>query len=179
VGVDTTYEIIYTSNQSKDAIQAIRQDACGFILKPMNVSDIIVSVESAMRKLSDRIQQRLLGSSPAQEVVALPHKKLMGIPTLDGIDFLYTHEIVRCEGLQKCTRIISTRKVNMISAYNIGEFRRMLEQHGFFSCHKSHLINLMHVKKFSREGYLFLIDNVAVPLARRKRFEFLDHLNHI
>lgn len=172
------FEIIYTSNKTEDAISAIQQDACGFILKPLNVNDIVASVGSAIRKFTQRTFYRTAIASP-QETPGLPHTKLFGVPTLEGIDFLYVHEIVRCEGLQKCTRVVSTRKVNMISSYNIGEFRKLLEPYGFFACHKSHLINLMHVKKFTREGFIYLIDNIAIPLARRKRLEFLDQIKHL
>ena len=172
------YEIIYTSDKSEDAISAIRQDACGFILKPLKVNDIVVSVASAIRKFTQRALYKM-AIIPLQETQLLPHTRLFGIPTLEGIDFLYAQEIVRCEGLQKCTRVVSTRKVNMISSYNIGEFRKLLEPHGFFTCHKSHLINLMHVKKFTREGFIYLIDNIAIPLARRKRLEFLDQIKHL
>lgn len=173
------FEIILISERSEDAINAIRQDACGFLLKPLNVSDIVVSVGSAVRKFSERVSSRAMDGTLTCDSVSLPHTRLIGIPTMEGIDFLYAYEIVRCEGLQKSTRIVSTRKNNMISAYNIGEFRKLLEEFGFFSCHKSHLINLMHVKKYTREGFVYLSDNTAIPLARRKRLEFLDQLRHL
>lgn len=172
------FEIILLSDRSEDAISAIRQDACGFLLKPLNVSDIVVSVGSAVRKFSDRVSSRATDGTLSHADV-LPHTKLIGIPTMEGIDFLYASEIVRCEGLQKATRIVSTRKNNMISAYNIGEFKKLLEPFGFFSCHKSHLINLMHVKRYTREGLVYLSDNIAIPLARRRRLEFLDQLRHL
>lgn len=173
------YEIVYTSDRSEDAISAIRQDACGFILKPLNANEVEASVGSAIRKFAQHAFYRTSNIATNSGTSFLPHTKLFGIPTLEGIDFLYVHEIVRCEGLQKCTRVVSTRKANMISSYNIGEFRKLLETYGFFACHKSHLINLMHVKKFTREGFIYLIDNVAIPLARRKRLEFLDQLKHL
>jgi two-component system LytT family response regulator len=174
-----SYEIIYTSDRSEDAISAIRQDACGFLLKPLNVNDIVVSVGSAIRKLSEKTSARATDHVLVQGDSILPHTKLIGIPTMEGIDFLYAHEIIRCEGLQKCTRVVSVRRNNMISAYNIGEFRKLLESSGFFSCHKSHLINLMHVKKFTRDGFIYLTDNSAVPLARRKKLDFLGLLKHL
>lgn len=173
------YEIIHISDRSEDAINAIRQDACGFILKPMNVSDIVISVGSAIRKFSERASFRASDGAIAHDNVSLPHTRLIGIPSMEGVDFLHVHEIIRCEGLQKCTRIVSTRKNNMISAYNIGEFRKLLDEYGFFPCHKSHLINLMHVKKITREGFVFLTDNTPIPLARRKRLEFLNQLKHL
>ncbi len=170
------YEIIYISDRSEDAISAIRQNACGFLLKPLKLSDVIVSVGSAIRKLTERSSNREI---IPHDTNLLPHTKLIGVPTMEGIDFLYVHEIVRCEGLLKSTRIVSTRKNNLISAYNIGEFRKLLEEYGFFSCHKSHLINLMHIKKYTREGFIYLSDNTAIPLARRKRQEFLHLLKHL
>ncbi len=172
-------EFVCLSNHTEDAISAIRQDACGFILKPINVHDVVISVGSAIRKLAERPLFKQDSLSFASEMSILPHTKLIGIPTMEGIEFFYAHEIIRCEGLQKCTRIVSTRKNNMVSAYNIGEFRKLLESYGFFSCHKSHLINLMHVNKYTREGFVFLTDNAAVPLARRKRTEFLQNLKHL
>jgi two-component system, LytTR family, response regulator len=173
------YEVIYISDRSEDAISAIREDACGFILKPLNVANIIVSVGSAIRRFSEKTARRTKDSVISLDNGFLPHTKLIGIPTMEGIDFLHAHEIVRCEGLQKSTRIVSTRKSNMISAYNIGEFKKLLEEYGFFACHKSHLINLMHVKKYTREGFVYLSDNTAIPLARRKRLEFLHQLKHL
>ena len=175
----SNFEIILISERSEDAISAIRQDACGFLLKPLNVSDIVASVGSEVRKFSERVFSRATDGALTHDRVPLPHTKLIGIPTMQGIDFLYAYEIVRCEGLQKSTRIVSTRKNNMISAYNIGEFKKLLEEFGFFSCHKSHLINLMHVKKYTREGFVYLSDNTAIPLARRRRLEFLDQLRHL
>jgi two-component system LytT family response regulator len=173
------FGVVCVSEQIEDAIPAIRQNACGFILKPLNVSDVVISVGSAIRNFSERCDFSDVKMEMSPDSPSLPHTKLVGIPTMDGIEFLCADEIVRCEGLQKCTRIVSMRRDNLISAYNIGEFKKLLGEYGFFPCHKSHLINLMYVKKLTREGFIFLGDNDAVPLARRKRIEFLQHLRHL
>jgi two-component system LytT family response regulator len=170
------FETVYISSHTEDAIWALRQNACGFILKPLNVGDIVSSVASVISKLSEKAARQVNSVSRDN---SLPHTQLIGIPTMEGIEFLSVQEIIRFEGLQKCTRTISTRKKDLISSYNIGEFRKMLEEYGFYACHKSHLINLMHVRKITKEGFVFLIDNVGVPLARRKRLEFLQLLKHL
>lgn len=175
---NTHFEMVHMSDRYEDAIRAIQEDACGFILKPLVVANVIAAVGSALKKFVRRSASRII-HEPISNDGALPHTKLIGIPTIEGIDFLHVHEIVRCEGLQKCTCIVSTRKRNLVSSYNIGEFRKLLELYGFFPCHKSHLINLMHVRKFTREGFVYLTDNAAVPLARRKRLEFLQLLKHL
>ncbi len=81
----------------------------------------------------------------------LPHTKLVGIPTIECMEFVDTEKIIRCEGLQKCTLIVTTEKSDIISSYNLGKFVDLLEENGFFYCHRSHLINLKFVKKYTRE----------------------------
>jgi len=110
----------------------------------------------------------------------LPHTKLIGIPTIEGLEFIDTEKIIRCEGLQKCTLIVTTEKTDIISSYNIGKFVDLLEENGFFPCHRSHLINLKYVKKYTREGYIFFSANSKpVPLARRKKDAFLSEMRHL
>lgn len=167
--------IIAMSEDAKDAVQALRNNRCGFILKPLNYNDVTIAVHCAINKLLKARKEQL-----AKDNFSLPHNKLVGIPTMEGIEFISTDEIIRCEGLQKCTRIVTTEKSDVISSYNIGEFKRLLEDQGFFSCHKSHLINLKFVKKYTREGFIFL--NACpkpVPLARRRKLDFLNQMRHL
>lgn len=110
----------------------------------------------------------------------LPHTKLVGVPTIEGVEFINTEKVIRCEGLQKCTLIVTTEKSDIISSYSIGKFSELLEEDGFFSCHRSHLINLKYVKKYTREGYIFFsADSKPVPLARRRRSDFMDQMRHL
>jgi len=170
------FETVFISERAEDAVNAIRQDACSFLLKPFTTSDIVSAVGLAVQRVSKRVSQRY---DHSKSHITQSHSNLIGIPSMDGIEFFNTSEIIRCEGLQKCTRIVTPQKNNIVSSYSIGEFRRILDDHGFFLCHKSHLINLMHVRKLTKEGFIVLIDNTAIPLARRKRLEFLQNLKHL
>lgn len=110
----------------------------------------------------------------------LPHTRLVGIPTMDCMEFIDTEKIIRCEGLQKCTLIVTTEKSDLISSYNLGKFVGLLKENGFFQCHRSHLINLKFVKKYTREGYIFFnASSKPVPLARRRKYDFLNQIRHL
>ena len=80
--------------------------------------------------------------------------------------------------MQKCTRIITNTKTDIISSYNIGEFKKLLEPYGFFVTHKSHLINLTYVKHYRREGTIILKDNSSVPVSKRRKAIFLKQVIH-
>jgi two-component system LytT family response regulator len=105
--------------------------------------------------------------------------ELIGIPTMEGYEFIMTNEVIRCEGLQKCTRVITTTKTDIVSSYNIGVFIKLLEPYNFFSPHKSHLINLLFIKRYLREGTIVLKDNSCVPVSKRRKSEFIGRVVHI
>jgi two-component system LytT family response regulator len=81
--------------------------------------------------------------------------------------------------LQKCTRVITRDKTDIVSSYNLGEFRKMLEPYGFYSPHKSHLINLNYIRKYHKEGNILMVNHSYVPVAKRKKKEFLNQVKHI
>jgi len=105
--------------------------------------------------------------------------EMVGIPTMDGYEFIAVGSIVRCEGLQKCTRVVTLERRDIISSYNLGEFVRLLGPFGFFSPHKSHLININMVRKYHREGTIYMQDGSHLPVARRRKDEFLLTINHL
>lgn len=113
---------------------------------------------------------------PGMEVSAC---NIVGIPTLEGIEFLKSEEIIRCEGLQRLTKVFTTETTTIISSYNIGEFGKLLCSSGFFAPHKSHLINLQYLRRYSVDGTITLRDGACVPLARRRKEAFLKWVRHL
>lgn len=97
----------------------------------------------------------------------------IGIPTHEGYEFIPINKIICCSGLQKYTDVISGGNKRIVSSYNIGEFRKMLQPYGFFAPHKSFLINLSRVVHYHKEGTLTMMDGHHIPLARRRKDSFL------
>jgi two-component system LytT family response regulator len=177
--VSADYEVIFVTSTADHALEAIKYGAAGYIVKPVKKSDFVRTVNTALRKIRRKEEQardkqiieKLSGQPPGKN-------HILGIPTLEGFEFLRIDEIIRCEGLQKCTRIITTNKTDLISSYNLGEFRKLLEPFGFFSPHKSHLINLKYIHKYNREGSIIMHNGSDVPVAKRRKKDFLDQFTH-
>ncbi len=103
---------------------------------------------------------------------------LFGIPTIGGMEFLKAKEIIRCEGMQRLTKVYTVEGV-LLSSYNIGEFCRLLCHCDFFSPHKSHLINLQFLRSYNHDGVITLRDGSQAPLARRRKQAFLERVRHL
>jgi len=143
----------------------------GYLYKPINEELLIITIENI---------KNLLSLKQLAQTVSNPTK--IGIPSTDGLDFILVNDIIRCESLGNCTQIILTHhKKNIVSSYNIGEFKKLLLPYGFFCPHKSHLINLLHIDKYKREGIIFMKESkqALIPVAQTKRVQFLNLITRL
>jgi len=153
-------ELIGYSRNKQDAFNALKLQASDFLLLPLDKEPLLQAVGKAYKRI---IQQK----STNQQV-------MVGIPTMEGVEYLKVEQIIKCEGLQKCTRIFTTENKNIVSSYNIGEFSKLLQPYNFFAPHRSFLINLNHIKRYNKEGTIYLTDKETAPLARRRKQDFLN-----
>ena len=100
-------EVIFVTSYDSFAIDAIKFCAIGYILKPIRESELISAVEQARIKINDK-KQNLRNQHLLQNLVNpnSPNNKI-GIPTARGLEFLEAGSIIRCEGVQRCTKVIS------------------------------------------------------------------------
>jgi two-component system LytT family response regulator len=177
--LNVNFEIIFLTETSNYVNDAIYCNASGYLLKPIQKEHLSIAVNNALSKINtkkENARNKLLAEKYTRHFSG---DDVIGIPTIEGFDFIMVKEIIRCEGLQKCTRVITIKRTDIISSYNLGEFRKLLEPYGFYSPHKSHLINLNHILKYQREGNVLMTNNSYVPIAKGKRGEFLNRVNHI
>ncbi len=172
-------EVIITSETDKHAVNALNNSVSGYLLKPIQKDELVKTVKNASKRI--RNKQRLKSNSTNQSSSQNNNKskEVIGIPTTEGYEFILVNDIIRCEGMQKCTRIITNEKTDLISSYNLGEFKKLLDKYGFYSPHKSHLINLNMIRKYHKEGNLLMCNGSWVPVAKRRKKDFLNRIQHI
>lgn len=166
------FKVIFVTAHSHYAIKAIRFSALDYLLKPVDTDDLIEAVRKAVEQPSRNHSQQY--NSLIENLSNAGLSKL-AIPIKDGFAFLEPEEIIRLEADGTYTHIY-TRDQKYTGTKNIKEYELMLQDHNFFRSHHSHLINLRHVKKFSRlDGYFVqMSDGSEVEISRRKKDNFLE-----
>ncbi|MFK7806681.1 MAG: LytR/AlgR family response regulator transcription factor [Saprospiraceae bacterium] len=170
------FEIIFVTGFNDYILDALKVSAVDYLLKPVGTEELIDSVTKACKRIDDRekikrydVLRHNLGHLGEQDTK-------LAIPGTNAYDFVKMSDIIRCEGWQKYTRIYITDGSCLVSSYNIGIFKEMLESYGFYSTHKSHLINVSLISKYLKEGTVVMTDGSNVPVARRKKEEFVDKI---
>lgn len=171
---DPNFEIIFVTGHDEYALNAFKCSASGYILKPIDVDDLDKTIKQAVLRLG------LMKSAEMNKILiqnlSSNQEKKVGIPTMDGLDFVSMSDIIRCEGVLKCTKVYVDNNKTIVSSYNLGEFVKLLTIYGFFSTHKSHLINLNRINKYYKDGSITMSDGSTIPLARRRKQDFLNKI---
>lgn len=172
-------QVIYLAGSEKGQEPVDHSMPFRFISKPIEVMDFLVAVNDALTTImelrkqnaSDTLFKPLNGLHAAGEIIA--------IPTTEGFDFLSTADIIRCEGMQKCTKVFMENGATIVSSYSLGQFAKMLEPFHFISPHRSHLINARKMTHYHREGTITMQDGSHVPLAIRRKETFLQAIRRV
>ncbi|PHR73187.1 MAG: DNA-binding response regulator [Lutibacter sp.] len=167
------FQVIFVTAFSEYAIEAFKENAIDYVLKPIDNKDLIVAVDKALtviktQKKSDNNHKlvELLTSTIAS------NNKII-VPTTKGMSFIPQDEVMHLEGYEGYTKIHLINNTTIISSYNLGKFENLLSTN-FFKCHKSHTVNLEKVRHFENEGYLVLENEQRVPISKTNKKAFLE-----
>jgi two-component system LytT family response regulator len=173
-----TFDVIFVSAHDQYAIKAIHFSALDYLLKPVNVDELI----HAVNKVKGRPTQN--SSYQYQSVINNIQLKAgrigkLAVPSLEGIDFFSIQDIIYCKADNSYTTIILKDGAEVIVCKNLKDFENMLVDAGFCRVHHSYLVNLSHVQKYVKGdgGYIVLTGNHHVSISRRKKEEFLGLYN--
>ena len=89
----------------------------------------------------------------------------------DGIMFLRPSEIIRCQADSNYCWIYMKNGARFLQSHTLKEVEQQLPSEQFLRTHKSHLVNLGHIRQYQRRRgiYLAMEDGSKVPVARQRR----------
>jgi two-component system LytT family response regulator len=175
------FHIIFTTAHAAYAIKAIKFAALDYLLKPINLNELKIAVEKA-------VNMRITGHDewlPEKIDVLKSNRsnshfdfKRIALPNGDGIDFYDIKDILRCEADRSYCKFYLDGGKEILISRSMGEFEDLLNECNFFRVHKSHMVNLHHIKKYVRGtgGYVILSDNSHVDVSIRRKDELMQVL---
>ncbi len=169
------FEVIFTTAHEQYALRAIKSSCIEYLLKPIDYRELINSIEKFEKIKGKPINQKKIETLIENINNKGQNFSKIAIPSSDGYTFLNTSEIQYCEADLNYTKVITVNGDLFLSTKNLKEFEELLSPLNFFRCHKSWLINLNFVKKYSRtDGNRVLMSNDKwIDISFRKKDEFL------
>lgn len=168
------FNIVFTTAYNKYAINAIKISALDYLLKPIDKDELA----RAIRKCQQSLEQRDMGYKMDVLLKNLSQhnalEKTLTLASVDGVRFIKMKDIVRLEAKGRYTKFYLSNKEVIVSSRTLGDFEETLAANEFFRIHETHIINLLYIDRFHKgNNYVLLSDKTELPLARRRKEEFL------
>ncbi|HEY1037974.1 MAG TPA: LytTR family DNA-binding domain-containing protein [Bacteroidia bacterium] len=172
---EITFQIIFVTAYSEYAIHAFKMAATDYLLKPLNIDQLVAAVEKAklkkgQKELSESVRVLKANSNEQSE-------KKIALSITGGLLYVRTSEIIFAEADGSYCKFYFTNRAPELVSKKLKEYEELLIQlPGFFRPHRSYIINTKNIKQFVRAdgGYLVMENDMQIPLARGKKEELLQ-----
>lgn len=162
-------DVIFTTAYDEYALEGFKHGAVHYLVKPIEASDLVESVQRVKRRRSEKKQQ-----APVSSVL----KPKIPVSSLNGVELIEVEQIIRCESDGNYTTIVLPQRKVTVSK-TLKEIEKQLADYpNFFRLHNSHLVNLNHVSKYIRGegGSVILTNSEEIGVSRSKKMELLEVL---
>jgi two-component system LytT family response regulator len=184
-------EVIFTTAYDQYAIQAIQLSVLAYLLKPINVDELKAAVSKVNDKINEQAEIQTVNQSLQvllENSNALAKNKKIGLSTQNGINFVLIQDIIMCKAEGNYSIIyLADKQHQEIVSRTLKEFEDMLTEFNFFRVHRTYLINLSHIKEYSRTnqssdydgdgGSVIMNNNTHVPVSRDRRKHLLERFS--
>lgn len=170
------FKVIFITGYSEFAIKAFKYAALDYILKPINISELVSAVERFQPNSSDYstnykyFKDQINKSNEELDKIVIPYNNEHQVVNLKEILFI--------QAFSSFVKLHLVGGVSYLSSQSLKFYEELLPKDNFFKIHKSYIINKLKVKSVSqgRGGDVVLTSGQKVPIATRRKPIFLKYL---
>jgi two-component system LytT family response regulator len=180
-----TFEIIFVTAYDEYAIKAFKLNALDYVLKPVDIDDMLNSIARLANKLKyatpasrtaeyKDIQNRMESSGSQNQII------LRSTNNLEVINFADIYFIEAQQNYSKFCFLKGGTIKETVTSYTLMEYEELLPADMFFRVHRAFLINGMHAGTILNGDKNFVIvkNEFTIPIARRRYLPLLDFLKN-
>ena len=182
--VEHKFMIIFVTAKSHmdDLIKAIRLSCIDYIIKPTKIDDFSQPIEKA----KNESQQKNIYKDNRIETfkfnVLAKDRQEAKISLQNGYTYapVNINKIIRCESEGNYSRFYFTDNDTSLINGNLKSFEDKLNEFGFCRIGKQDLINMLHIKSFSRRNENWevkMVDDTVLYVSAQRRTNFMVQYN--
>ncbi|MFM2305931.1 MAG: hypothetical protein RLZZ367_600, partial [Bacteroidota bacterium] len=145
---DIDFDIVFTTAHSDYAVQAFRVSAIDFLLKPIQISELIAAVDKVKAKQGHNKERLTVLKENFKDNTV----KKLALPVAEGLIFADTDTLTHLEADGAYTHFHFEDGKKIVVSKKIKEFEEALtQQSNFFRTHRSYIVNLKKIKQYVKQ----------------------------
>jgi two-component system LytT family response regulator len=171
---ERNFHIIFTTAYDQYAIKAIKYAAFDYLLKPIDIEELRTAVSKITTSVNINLGKQVDLMLQNLELTKKNFNKL-AVPTTEGLYFFETNTIIYLEAKNNYTVFHFTDGTTVTASKTLREVEENLPLDIFFRVHHAIIINLMYIKRFTKNegGQVEMTNGEYLVISRRRRDEFL------
>jgi two-component system LytT family response regulator len=168
---EVDFSIIFTTAYHNYAIQAFKLNAIDYLLKPIEIAEL----EAAVSRFAKRQGQSNLPL--VRNMMQQGQQRKIAVPSGTSIKLLPPDQILYLKADNTYTEVLLADGSKLVVSRTLKNFEDSLaDDKTFFRCHKSFIVNLLHVTQLNKSdgGSLVIQDKVEVPISQDRVADFMD-----
>jgi two-component system LytT family response regulator len=168
------FKTIFITSYRHYAIKAIRFNALDYLLKPIDLEELKDAIarfknQDKQSSLSDPIHQALVNFSTPDV-----KEHVLTLNIQEGQLKIAIKDILHIQGDRNYSQIHLVNNKKEVVSKTLSDLAEILDSQYFFRCHKSHLVNRIHVQTFLNSFSLILSSGQMLPISRRRKQLFQE-----
>lgn len=177
---DCNCEIIFTTAYEHYALKAFKTEAIDYLLKPVDVDELLVAVNKARNRMDTKNGNGLNHRADLSAIfksIAVASRKI-AIPTSEGVLLVAASEIVYLESDSNYTNIFLKDGRKILVSKTLKLIEKQFLDCNFCRVHSAFLVNLDEVERYIKGdgGTLMLRNKAAVPVSRSYKQELMRRI---
>ena len=162
------FEVIFVTAYDQYGIQAVKFAALDYLLKPIDIEELVNAVNKAEQKLTAQTQNLQLDFLLQQLKKPEATVSTIALQMQSEIRYVALSEIIRCEADNTYTYFFLANSEKIVVSKSLKEYADLLRPSGFLRTHQSHLVNPKYVKSWLKEdgGVLLLASGEKIPVSK-------------
>jgi len=166
------FQTIFITSYSHYAIKAIRFNALDYLVKPIDLGELKI----ALRRYKDNNKKMAQLENLKLALHNLHTKDITNhqliLQTQEGELRMIVKDIIRIRGEGNYSYIFLKNNKKKLVTKTLLQLKELLDNKGFYRCHKSHIINGFHIVGIPKTSSVIQSDGEELPISRRKKVEF-------
>jgi two-component system LytT family response regulator len=176
---EITFEVIFTTAHAEFAMQAIKQSALDYLLKPIHVNELILAVKRYENKIHKATELNKFSLLLENLDTNVNEFKKIAFPVEDGYELVKTSSILYCIADSNYCTIVCLDGKKIILSKTLKYVEELLPTNIFQRVHKSYLVNLNYISKFQKINDLKieLANGEVIPVSIRQKQNLINAIN--
>ena len=171
---ELSFQVIFITAYDQYALQALKNGAVDYILKPVDIEELEKAIDKI--QISPNVAQQQKCINVVKEYLVDNRKEHMVLRLQEGYQVIRFDSLMYCQSDKGYTTFYLMNNKSFVASKPIKEFEHQLPEELFVRTHQSYVVNLKFVDKYDKNGYIYLEGGEKIPVASRKKEEFIAKL---